>query len=417
MTKDNQIVKEITGRTLEECKMKLRREYGEDWELINQRTEFKPGGFLNLSTREYIVVKYITGRRKAIMNETDAYNISTGAKLNEQQELEKNRKAIVQQNMDKLQNIQIQQIAQMAEKLDELSEQLKTVNNKVDSNQSVETHETISKISEILAENEFSYAYIKMIEEKIRSKFSLEQLDDYKLVQRQVVDWIGESIQISKEKVFRPPHVVVIVGPTGIGKTTTIAKLASRLILEARKNDLPDPEICLITIDTMRVSAQEQLEVFANILGKNVLKAESADDLRDLYDEYKEHVDYIFIDTSGYSPNDATKISNMKTILDTKMNADVYLAVAASTKTSDLHNIFRNYEPFAYDSVIITKFDETQQIGNVISVLWEKHKSISYITDGQHVPRNIQKADVIEILKNLSGFDIDRIHIENEFGE
>lgn len=417
MTKDNQIVKEITGRTLEECKMKLRREYGEDWELINQRTEFKPGGFLNLSTKEYIVVKYITGRRKSIMNEPESYNISTGNKLTEQQEFEKNRQALLQQNSDILQRNNTRVLAEMAEKLDELSEQLKTVNNKVDSNQSVETHETISKISEILSENEFSYAYIKMIEEKIRSKFSLEQLDDYKLVQRQVVDWIGESIEISKEKVFRPPHVVILVGPTGVGKTTTIAKLASRLILESKKNELSKPEICLITTDTMRVSAQEQLEVFANILGKNVLKAESSDDLRSIYDEYKEHVDYIFIDTSGYSPNDATKISNMKTILDVKMNADVYLAISASTKTSDLNNILRNYEPFAYESVIITKFDETQQIGNVISVLWEKHKTISYITDGQHVPRNIQKADVIEILKNLSGFDIDRIHIENQFGE
>lgn len=417
MTKDNQIVKEITGRTLEECKMKLRREYGEDWELINQRTEFKPGGFLNLSTKEYIVVKYITGRRKSIMNEPESYNISTGNKLTEQQEFEKNRQALLQQNSDILQRNNTRVLAEMAEKLDELSEQLKTVNNKVDSNQPVETHETISKISEILSENEFSYAYIKMIEEKIRSKFSLEQLDDYKLVQRQVVDWIGESIEISKEKVFRPPHVVILVGPTGVGKTTTIAKLASRLILESKKNELSKPEICLITTDTMRVSAQEQLEVFANILGKNVLKAESSDDLRSIYDEYKEHVDYIFIDTSGYSPNDATKISNMKTILDVKMNADVYLAISASTKTSDLNNILRNYEPFAYESVIITKFDETQQIGNVISVLWEKHKTISYITDGQHVPRNIQKADVIEILKNLSGFDIDRIHIENQFGE
>ena len=215
MTKDNQIVKEITGRTLEECKMKLRREYGEDWELINQRTEFKPGGFLNLSTKEYIVVKYITGRRKSIMNEPESYNISTGNKLTEQQEFEKNRQALLQQNSDILQRNNTRVLAEMAEKLDELSEQLKTVNNKVDSNQSVETHETISKISEILSENEFSYAYIKMIEEKIRSKFSLEQLDDYKLVQRQVVDWIGESIEISKEKVFRPPHVVILVGPTG----------------------------------------------------------------------------------------------------------------------------------------------------------------------------------------------------------
>ena len=99
------------------------------------------------------------------------------------------------------------------------------------------------------------------------------------------------------------------------------------------------------------------------------------------------------------------------------MNPTIYLSVCASTKASDLHNIFRNYEPFDYSSVIVTKCDETKQFGNIISVLWERHKSISYITDGQRVPRNIKKADVIDILKNLSGFDIDRIHIEDYFGE
>lgn len=194
--------------------------------------------------------------------------------------------------------------------------------------------------------------------------------------------------------------------------------MASNTILDAKANGKPKPELCILTIDTMRVGALEQLSKFGEILGKNVMKAESSDDVLKIYQDYREHVDYIFIDTSGYSPNDSTHIGEMKNILNVNgMNADIYLSVTASTKASDLTNILRNYEPFGYDSVIITKCDETKQLGNVISVLYEKHKAISYITDGQRVPRNIKKADIIDILKNLNGFEIDRIHLEDKFGE
>ena len=167
----------------------------------------------------------------------------------------------------------------------------------------------------------------------------------------------------------------------------------------------------------MKAGALEQLKRVGEILGEEIKKAECAEDVKQLYEENKDHVDFMFIDTSGYSPNDSQHIADMKRILDVKMNADVYLSVSATTKTSDLINIFRNYEPFAYESVILTKADETNQFGNIISVLWEKHKSISYITDGQGIPRDIHKADVIDIIKRLNGFDVDRIHLEDKFGE
>lgn len=256
-----------------------------------------------------------------------------------------------------------------------------------------------------------------MIEDKIRTTFSLEELNDFKLVERYVIDWIAESIEIKQQKYFRPPHVFIIVGPTGVGKTTTIEKLASNTIIDAKRNDKPRPSLCIITIDIMKAGALEQLKRVGEILGEEIKKAECAEDVKQLYEENKDHVDFMFIDTSGYSPNDSQHIADMKRILDVKMNADVYLSVSATTKTSDLINIFRNYEPFAYESVILTKADETNQFGNIISVLWEKHKSISYITDGQGIPRDIHKADVIDIIKRLNGFDVDRIHLEDKFGE
>lgn len=95
----------------------------------------------------------------------------------------------------------------------------------------------------------------------------------------------------------------------------------------------------------------------------------------------------------------------------------MYLTIAASTKCRDLRNIIQNYEPFAFNSVIITKCDETQQVGNVISILAEKHKSISFVTYGQSPAKDISRPKVVDFLIRLSGFKIDRVHIEDKFGE
>lgn len=401
----------IKGDTLDECKERLFNMYGRNYRIVDSKNEFVRYGLFNLGKKMQKVVTYtVLNHNIYDSNKGNSYSLSSEFDA----QFEKNKQEIIKNQSDVI----------IKAKLNELTKNIENLTTQVNSKldgiavATTEKYESIIKIEELLSQNEFTFSFIQRIEEKIRSEFSLEQLDDYRLVQRYVVDWIGESILIAPKKFFRPPHVIIVVGPTGVGKTTTIAKLASNTILDAKKSGKPKPELCILTIDTMRVGALEQLSKFGEILGKNVMKAESSDDVLKIYDDYKEHVDYIFIDTSGYSPNDSNHIGQMKEILDVKgMNADVYLSISASTKASDLTNILRNYEPFGYESVIITKCDETKQLGNVISVLHEKHKSISYITNGQHVPRNIQRADVIEFLKNLNGFDIDRVHIEDKFGE
>ena len=402
---ENAIRKKIEGATLNECKEKLFKLYGTGYTIVEKFVDFRPSGFLGLKQKPVTVVTYV------LNNDTTVETVFKKTQT-ESEKLEENRKAIIEKQKDILLNAQMNKMASMMEQLNEKIDNFST-----QPAVSSDTHETISRIEELLSENEFSFSYIKMITDKIRSQFSLEQLEDFRLVERYVVDWIGESIEIKKDKHVRPPKVIIIVGPTGVGKTTTIAKLAATSILDAKNNGMKKPELCIVTIDTMRVGALEQLAKFGEILGKNVLKAETAEDVAEIYSDYKEHVDYIYIDTSGYSPNDSNHIGEMKNILDVKMNPEIFLAVTASTKASDLQNIFRNFEPFAYESVIITKFDESQCYGNIISVLWDRHKSISYITDGQGVPRNLKKANIVDILINLKGFDIDRVHIEDKFGE
>lgn len=399
----------IEGNTLEECKRKLFEKYGNDYNIIERKSIIKPSGFLWLKQKEIQQVSYTVNHKKSYQNES----YSEKERETEEEKLERNRQAILQSQSNMMLT---NTLSNLTNQMQEMNRQISSMNNNI-TTATNDVHPTIQKIEELLEQNEFTLSYIRMIEDKIKAQFSLAELDDFNHVERYVVDWIGESIKIAPEGVFRPPHVVIIIGPTGVGKTTTLAKLAANTILDSKEKKLPRPQLCIFTIDSMRVGALEQLSRFGDAMELKVLKAETADDVREIYEEYREHVDYIFVDTGGYSPNDATHIAMMKNVLDVNMNPDVYLSVTASTKASDLQNILRNYEPLGYDSIIITKCDESKQLGNVISVLWEKQKSISYMTDGQRVPRNIRKANVVDILKGLSGFDIDRIYIENKFGE
>lgn len=392
-----EIEQEITGKNIEECRDKLFKLYGRDYRILNKNVDFRPAGLLGLRKKPVTVVTYVVNHPKP---------------YDEEEILQKNREAIMQNQASLLVKNQFSQITQMNSTLEEIN---KKFNELAASSQ--DKHETIKKIDNMLEQNEFSFSFINMIEEKIRNDFTLEQLENFELVERRVIDWIGESISIAKETVSRPPHVYIIVGPTGVGKTTTLVKLAAQFVKNyALSRNGEKPAICFITTDTMRVGAMEQLERWGKHMESRVFKAERTEDLKTLYEENR-GCDAIFIDTSGFSPNDATHIAQMKLLLDVpNMNPDIYLAATASTKSRDLMNIMQNYEPFGYKSVIITKCDESEQFGNVISVLYEKHKSISYITDGQVASRNISRANVIEFLKRLENFKIDRVHIEDKFG-
>lgn len=414
MASENEIEYRIEGDSLEECKRQLYDKYGKDYIIKDKKTEFKRAGFLK-KQKAVVVVTYAVNHQKSYdinKNESGYYSYN---RKDEEEKLQRNRDEILQKQSTVLMS---SQISQMNNTLEELKKDmsLKLQNLAIAAN---EKHESIKKIEELLEQNAFSFSFINKIEEKIRNEFSLEQLDNFDLVERRVVDWIGESISIAKNQHFRPPHVYILVGPTGVGKTTTLVKLAVQFVKEyAGAKNGQRPEICFITTDSMRVGAMEQLERWGKHMSSRVYKAERSDDLKTIFDENRANMDAIFIDTSGFSPKDAAHLAQMQLLLQVPgMNPDIYLTVMASTKVSDLQNIMQNYEPFGYNSVIITKCDESEELGNIISVLNDKHKSVSYVTHGQVASRDIDKANVVDFLVRLKNFKVDRVHVEDKFGE
>lgn len=412
----------MEGKSRDEVRNKLHNLYGNDYEIIAWDPILK-GGFLGLFQTELVQATFYVKKRQIEPQETvkpsyqsysNPYNsqgIGSTYRQSEEERLASNQQAIIQSQNSVLMQNQITMMQEMKNAMDAMKMQI----NQVTSPTRVETHETINRIEELLEKNDFSLSYIKRITERIRSTFSLEHLDNYQTVERIVVDWIGQSVNIAEEKVHRPPHVYILVGPTGVGKTTTLIKLLTQKYIVNRTAD-KRYVIKMITTDTMKVGAKEQLEAWGEYLKLDVVKAEKNEDLRDLYEKYKDHCDGIFIDTSGYSPNDSKHLSRMKNILEVPgLNPDIYLMMDAKTKARDMINIMQNYEPFGYGSVIISKCDEAGVLGNVISALSEKHKTISYITTGQSAARDIKRVNPLDFIMRLEGFNIDRDHIEEKF--
>jgi flagellar biosynthesis protein FlhF len=231
-----------------------------------------------------------------------------------------------------------------------------------------------------------------------------------------VVEWIGESIQLYTEDAYQiRPRIMVLIGPTGVGKTTTLAKLA--VIYGTDLDNRRPLEARLFTADNYRIGAEYQIEAYGEIMGLPVSIVKNYRELKQALSLNSEGVDLILIDTSGHSPRASIELGEMQQLLNAcGSQAEYHLVFSATTKSSDIADILRQFEPFGYRSVIITKMDETIRVGNVISALAEKGKAVSYITEYQDVaPNNIQKASVVRFLINLEGFKIDRSKINKRF--
>lgn len=180
--------------------------------------------------------------------------------------------------------------------------------------------------------------------------------------------------------------IVSLVGPTGVGKTTTIAKLAANFAL-ARQADM-----ALLTIDTYRVAAIEQLKTYGDIIGLPVDVVLTPQSLKEAL---KQHQDkgLILIDTAGRSPYNRLHINELRSFLDVEPQVEAHLVLSATTRLADLKQIVKHFASTGVDRLIFSKTDETDIIGGAISIAHETGLPVSYITTGQSVPDDISVAE------------------------
>jgi len=181
------------------------------------------------------------------------------------------------------------------------------------------------------------------------------------------------------------PRIIALVGPTGVGKTTTTAKLAAMYALN-RGN-----KVALITMDIFRVGAVEQLKTYSRIMGIPLEVASTPKELEKAVEKHSA-CDLIFIDTAGRSHKDKEKLDEMKNFLDNKIPIEVYLCLSATTKDRELEEILNRFKMFQISKVVFTKIDESESFGNMVNILMKDNLQIAYFTTGQRVPEDIEVA-------------------------
>lgn len=190
------------------------------------------------------------------------------------------------------------------------------------------------------------------------------------------------------------PVVVALVGPTGTGKTTTIAKLASNFTVFDKL------KTALITIDTYRIAAVEQLKTYAEILD---IPIEVVIEPQDFPESIAHHADadVIFVDTAGRSQRNEEYITELCSFFKMVRPDEIHLVVSMTTKTSDLFDIIENFQRVNPDKLIFTKLDETSTFGAMLDAVLKMRIPISYLTNGQNVPSDIERADSMKIAEYI----------------
>ncbi len=223
---------------------------------------------------------------------------------------------------------------------------------------------------------------------------------DINLIVKVVYNSIIKHLTVSKQKLEsekNKPKIMTFIGPTGVGKTTTIAKLSSNFIL----ND--DVNVGLLTSDTYRIAAIEQLKTYAEILNIEVRVVYDNLEIIDNIIFMGRENDIIMIDTAGRSHKDQDTLSELKELLEYVGDSEKYLVLSLTTKFEDLVNIINTYKQITDFDIIFTKLDETAGIGNILNICYTTGKSVSYLTDGQSVPDDIEEMDPEKITKLLLG--------------
>lgn len=206
--------------------------------------------------------------------------------------------------------------------------------------------------------------------------------------------YLADNVQMADglELKSRKRKIAALLGPTGVGKTTTLAKIAAQCVLEKGVST------AFITADTYRISAVEQLKTYADILGLPIAIVYTPDELKEAIQKFRQK-QLILIDTAGRSQHNRRQMAELKEFLAVNQNIEKYLVLSATTKNEDAKDILDKFSGCKPDKVIFTKTDETKSLGIILNILRRKEMRLSYLTNGQSVPDDIVPAEAGKLAK------------------
>ncbi|MBN1969124.1 MAG: flagellar biosynthesis protein FlhF [Candidatus Delongbacteria bacterium] len=396
------IIKKFTGNTMREAMNNVKEALGSD-AIILKSEKVASGGIFDFSETKYIyeVTAAVDKTPVPAFEKKKFDDMLEKNKSTATQDLEKNKKYFNKETPND--NDYIKEIENKFKILD-LKSDLEKIENKLD------------KMSDHIKYNEMPNLpdslvpyYIKLkesgVDEKINKEIMMHiymklkgsDFDDLTLVKDSVISEIYKKLDVAPledRSEFAGPQKIALVGPTGVGKTTTLAKMAFN------KKIFGNKKVAMITADTYRIAAVEQLKTYSRITNiplEVVYKPEQMRSALLKFDSY----DYILIDTAGRSQKNVEQMAELKRIVVEGSITDLCLVLSLNTKDKDLDDIIKRFSSVGFNRIIFTKLDETSGFGSALNIFEKTKIPVSFYTFGQNVPDDIECATKEELTKLL----------------
>ena len=309
--------------------------------------------------------------------------------------------AYVEEEKSEIKNDTAQQLEQKLESLQNIIEKqiqekpVKEVEDKIADDKNLECLKLVyNQMIDNEVDEVFANQIITEIEQTLKKDSPINQI--LSAIYQKIVLKLGPSKSLELKE--GDPRFVFFIGPTGVGKTTTIAKIASSLVMEMKK------KVAFVTSDTYRIAAVEQLRTYANILDVPMRVIYDAEEMKQVREELSEY-DVVLVDTAGRSHKNREQRDDIERLILSvpEEEREIYLVLSVTTKYRDLLKITEAYSQISDYRLVFTKLDETASLGNILNIRMATGACLSYATFGQNVPDDISRTDAQLIAKQLLG--------------
>jgi flagellar biosynthesis protein FlhF len=415
-------IKKFFGTTTKEAANKMRAEFGEDAIVLNTRRLMK-GGLMGIGGGEYFEVT--AAFDEGLTPESPVKSKPVPAEAREEvmnglrrmtSQFEEKRKTNI--NMPKVQEKRALPEAsrarvnvggeQLQQELNEVKSALGELAQHIKHSKMPILPETLKNVYTSLVENEVEEDIALEIVETCNHKLNGAELDNQLVVDTFIDDSIAHRIAESPARRHdRKGYVIAVVGPTGVGKTTTVAKLASIGKL------VRDEKVALITADTYRIGAIDQLKAFADIASIPMSVVYTPDEMITAIRKFA-GFDTIYIDTVGRSQRSADKVIELGRFIDAADPNELHLVLSANFSLSVVRDIYKKFKSLKPNRLLVTKTDEAVSFGQILSLARDSRLPFSFVTNGQNVPDDIEPVSAKKIARMIYRSRVSELALSRE---
>ncbi|MGI6152252.1 MAG: flagellar biosynthesis protein FlhF [Christensenellaceae bacterium] len=388
-------LKKFHADNMQEALRVIKEELGPDAVILSSKQVRSRSGFFGLFSKKILEVMAGYEEKPVVTEKKVVKEVVAQPKKDDKHE--KALEKLVEELQDN-QKSNDQKIESIDESIGELRNLISEVGSKIDTYSSVKVKPDVpftGKILELytkLTENDVETELAKELCGKAEEIANSRSAGVEEVMAQLMQDTIGKTNPIRSTK-FKQ-KVVMLVGPTGVGKTTTLVKLASQLVVEQKLS------VGIINTDVFRVAAQDQLKAYCDILNTEMLTIYNSEEIVDALDAFKTK-DVVFLDTAGKVSDDEAYRNEIIELMRYGEIEDVYLTLAASTAGRVTAQILENYSFLKTHSIIVTKVDEVKTRGMILNIAEMANRPLSYITTGQGVPDDIAEINPREIVDSI----------------